>query len=704
MLFANNIFQLDGHRYRLLTIGQGSDEAWCIDIDAPTAWPVAIDHGDIRNLSKLPEDPPLYAEATPARRERCDRAYPRLMRLLDAAGDSLFYPSSRNQAIKDHAKREGCAERTLHKDLRRYWTRGQNKMALLPDYQNSGRSSTEGLTSGRGRPSKSGIDTYQLCTSDLANFRSVIESRYLKDQRVTMVDAYMTLLEKHYFFSDGNQVTHINPIGERPSQKQLSHFVKKAYNIETRLRGRLGDKDFERDHRKKLGTVLEDCLGVGHYYEIDSTIGDIYLVSSKDVRAIIGKPTIYLIVDRKSRLIVGFYFGLENASWVGAMQAVLSISEDKRRLCQRYGVEYNESDWPAHQVFPSAFLADRGDMISQSSNSIVEGVHSTIANLPSKRPDHKPLVECGFRQAHNQLRTVAPAYDPPSNATKRRGKRYDKDACLTVNDFGNLMLNAIVHHNRRAISGYELTPNELIDGVDPNPIDLWNHGVATRAGQLRTYEHSFVRRSLLAKGQAVVTAEGISFNNLYYTCSTAIDQKWFENARQRRFVVDVLSDPRLVDEIYVRHPTSKDPHVVAKLTVRSTEYNGMSFAEVAYFTKLKAAVHAQSAEARLHSSYNFRKVTKPTVEAAKKQLKAIGTVSRTYRRADTKESRHIERIDERRDTARLSDSQPGTEFSQSPDNVVPLAKTKMDQADPTATRIAQIRRKMMAELNPGTEN
>lgn len=703
MLFANNIFQLDGHRYRLLSISSGG-EAWCIDIDAPTAWPVAIDHGDIRNLSKLPENPPLYAEATPARRERCELAYARLMRLLDTAGDSLFYASSRNQAIQDHAKSEGCAERTLHKDLRRYWARGQNKMALLPDYQNSGRPCTQGFTSGRGRPMASGVATFQLSTNDLDNFRSVIESSYLKDQRVTMVDAYMTLLEKHYCFSDGNQVTHINPSGERPSLRQLSYFAKKTYDIETRLRGRLGDKDFERDHRKKLGTVLEDCLGVGHYYEIDSTIGDIYLVSSKDVRVIIGKPTIYLIVDRKSRLIVGFYFGLENASWVGAMQAVLSISEDKRQLCQHYGVEYKESDWPAHQVFPSTFLADRGDMISQSSNSIVEGVHSTIANLPSKRPDHKPLVECGFRQAHNQLRTVAPAYDPPSNATKRRGKRYDKDACLTVNDFGNLMLNAIVHHNRRAISGYELTPNELIDGVDPNPIDLWNHGVATRAGQLRTYEYWFVRRSLLAKGRAMVTAEGIFFNGLYYTCSTAIARKWFENARRQRFVVDVLSDPRLVNEIYVRHPTSKQPHVIANLTARSNEYAGMSFAEVAYFTKLKADVHAQSAEARLHNSYSFRKVTKPTVEAAKKQLKAIGAVSRTYRRADTKDSRLIERTEERRDTARLSDSQPSTELSQPPDNVVPLAKTKVDQADLTATRLAQLRRKMMADLNPGTEN
>src|SRR5690606_24251979 len=84
--------------------------------------------------------------------------------------------------------------------------------------------------------------------------------------------------------------------------------------------------------------VRSDCLGVGHYYEIDATIADIYLVSSEDVNKIIGKPTLYLIIDRKSRLIVGFYFGLENASWNGAMQAILCISENKRGLCARYGV------------------------------------------------------------------------------------------------------------------------------------------------------------------------------------------------------------------------------------------------------------------------------------------------------------------------------------------------------------------------------
>ena len=78
------------------------------------------------------------------------------------------------------------------------------------------------------------------------------------------------------------------------------------------LRSRLGDSDYERDHRKVLGTVLNDCLGVGHLYEIDATIADVYLVSSEDPSKIVGKPTLYLIIDRKSRLIVGFYFGLEN--------------------------------------------------------------------------------------------------------------------------------------------------------------------------------------------------------------------------------------------------------------------------------------------------------------------------------------------------------------------------------------------------------
>jgi len=102
-----------------------------------------------------------------------------------------------------------------------------------------------------------------------------------------------------------------------------------------------------------MGPVGADCGDVDHYYEIDATIADLFVVSEPDRKKIIGKPTLHLIIDRKFRLIFGSYYGLENASWTVLMQATFTIAMDYCKLYERYGVKYYPEDWPAHMVFPT---------------------------------------------------------------------------------------------------------------------------------------------------------------------------------------------------------------------------------------------------------------------------------------------------------------------------------------------------------------
>jgi hypothetical protein len=365
------------------------------------------------------------------------------------------------------------------------------------------------------------------------------------------------------------------------------------------------------------------------------------------------------VTDRKSNLIVGTYFGLENASWTGARQAIYSIAEDKRALCERYGVAYDPADWPAHQVFPKEFIGDRGEMISSMSNKVADGLEITVTNPPAQRPDWKSVVECGFRQIHCQIRPIAPAYDPPSNAMRRRGKHYQHDACLTLTDFGKIVLEAVIAHNRREMPGYALSNRELLDGVSPSPLALWEHGIRTRAGLLTRYDAARVRFALLPEAQAVVSERGIEFKGGFYSCPQAISEKWFERARVARFRVEVSYDPRLADAIYV-HPRGEKAGgpLVATLTERSREYRGLSFDEVAYLERLRAEMVRQTEHSRLENSISLRDATKPTIEAAKKRLKGSSRKSRTARRADTVPARSIERAAERKMLAKIEGSGP----------------------------------------------
>ncbi len=664
MLFRNDVFELDGIRMRLLEADIPGDAAWSISLDSPVAWPVCLSYRQVADLRSATVEEVSHKEHSQACLLKLNEAWTRLEPFLNQHGANLYDPRMRSLLVTEYAQAQRCSPVTLRKDLRRFWQRGQNKFALMPDYDKSGRRQDDAtdenteITSGRGRKPSNGQPVFQLKQTDIQYMQQVVEGVYLKDNRVTVVDAYTELVERHYRYEDGNQQLYARPPGDRPSVRQFRRFLRKHYNIEVILRGRKGNSDFEREDRKVVGTVLADCSGVGHYYEIDSTIADIYLVSSQDRTKIIGKPTLYLIIDRKSRLIVGFYFGLENASWIAALQAILSISEDKRALCERYGVKYSPEDWPAHQVFPQEFLADRGDMISHASTNIAEGLQSIVTNVPGKRPDWKPLVECGFRLIHHTLRPVTPAYDPPSNATRRRGEHYEKDACMTVTDFGNEILNAIIQHNRREILDYELTPTELLAGVRPSPIELWKYEIASRAGLLTRFPEERVRFALLRKDTATVTERGVEFRGCFYSFPQAIAQKWFETARKSRFRVTVSYDPRLVDQIYVHALDGRNAPHLATVTDRSQKYLGLSFEEVHYYEMLRKMIRQESEHERLQNTLDFRQKVKPAVDSAKKRLEAGGKTSRSARRADTKPARHEERSLERQEQARIQKVAP----------------------------------------------
>lgn len=656
MLFRNDIFLHDGQRHRLLHAAQATDTAWALNLEDGSSWPVVIQHSSIRDLDALPLMPSASENA-----QKLNSPSPAMLRARDLAIELLGNLPERVPEIFDSTKRgalvaarsveAGCSRKTIYKHLRKWWAGGQTPAALLGMFHECGR--TGGAkTCGRGARSRHGHGTHQLSDEDLGLFKKLIEQHYLKDSRTSISSTYQLLLEQHYTVSDGNSREWVRPHGERPSLRQFEYFLRTAYPLEMRLRKREGDKDFERDHRSVLGTVLADCAGVGHYYEADATIADVYLVAEGNINQIVGKPTIYLIMDRKSRLIVGWYVGLENPSYMCAVQAMLSISQDKREICKRYGVSYDALDWPAHQVFPKEVLGDRGELFNKASTQLASEMDVKVTNVPSKRGDWKPVVECGFKQTRMTLQDGTPGFDPPENAKRRQGKKYEKDACLTLKEFSAIILLAIIKHNRQPMKAYELSVSELGNGVQPIPIDLWRHDIVERAGLLPRYEEETVRMALLPRAEATVSQFGIEFKGCYYSCSEAVARGWFVSGRKVRSKVLVSYDGRLVDTLYVHSPDKRGEVYTCSLTSRSYKYRGYSFGEVVAMEKLRARMSPDIEQGRIQVTADFHGAVGPIIAGAKKRLKTESTkASRTARKADIKEARQAELRTERQSTA-----------------------------------------------------
>jgi len=662
------------NRFRIVHLDYANNDVWLFNLTGancvPRLYPLDTVEAALvsREMSLVTNSGPApIPKPSPAATAARDAAFSKIKPLTETS--DILIPEKRNSLINGRARELGCSARTLIRLLRQWWAGGQTKDALLPRFH--ARGGTAGTTGNRGRPpiyEERGI--YQMQAADKVHIEEILKARYLKSEAITLAACHLEMLIAEYWYVDSEGVERLKLDGDAPSIQQFRRVAKQLFPAEAVLRARKGDAEYELNHRAKLGSLQVETYTVGDCYEIDSTIADVFLVSSKNRGAIIGKPTLYLVVDRKSWLMVGFYIGLENSSWSAAMQAILSISEDKEALCQRHGIRYDPADWPAHMVFPKTFVADRGpEMQGESSAQIADGLNVTILNLPSKRADRKPHVECGFKLIHQPIRSEVPGYEPPANVAKRQGKHYERDACLTLEEFTKIILASIIRFNRIPRDGYVLSAEQVLDGFQPNPVDIWNAEIRRRAGALSRYSEERVRFSLLPKDEASVTRDGICLNDCYYSCPEAQARGWFDIAARSAFKVAVSYDKRLVDNIYIHDDRNPGGFFTATLLDKCADYRGLSVTEVAAIEFRREQIRKKGVPTTRQETFELHKVVKPMATTALGETRVASKgKSRSARKKDIVEDRAEELRSERQRKPLIPSVTPRAQ----PAEVIPL--------------------------------
>lgn len=687
LLLKNDVFDgIDGCTYRVISPSRVPNCGWVINLSQAHQWPVERDFGVLRNhkasagqrqTHTLPEFA-FYSEKARARaREAYDAIKPLLFNPDGSENREIFDDTTRSRLVRARADELGISKTTLYGYLNKWWTLGQSRYALLPGSALNGKKQAAG-TVGRGRtPEDSRYAIFQMGPDDIKWAKDIIRRQYIKREHTSLENIHNDLLKERYSSVDGNGSSFLLPEGERPSIYQFRHVLKKHFTPEQVRRGKKGDKNFDRENKPMVGSALEECAGVGHIYEIDATILDVFLVSIANRAHIIGKPTLYLIYDRKSRLCVGFYIGLENASWTGAMLAILSIAADKRALCNKYGIPYDPADWPADGIFPAKFLGDRGEMASRNSDRICEGMESTISNTQALLPIGKGLVECGFMKTHADIKDVAPGYEPPMNAIKRRAKKYHLDAALTLDECASLILSAIIKHNKYVMDDYPLSPDYVLAGCTASPKAIWEHDIVSNSGSVSRYTYDYLHRQLLPQGEATVTQDGIRFRNCFYYCANETVRQWVIQAGMgASFKVRCSYDLRLIDNIIVYGLDGSS--FTCSLTGDSKRYIGYSFAEVGYIEKRKRLANKDQESAKAQAKADHRAHSKAVsghaVKSTRQSVKAANLGTRSARRKDTAPAREAEKKARRQDETRLPSVDNGS-------NVIPMHSPRTTAVD-----------------------
>jgi putative transposase len=302
--------------------------------------------GELYTPPYLPENPqdPKYMLRRDEYFKRRDAAWELIEPLIETYGRRLLNKWERGKIVREHARKNGRRVATICVLLRRYCQRGMTKDALLPAWQNCGHVLLR-VDHGakRGRPPNEGNPIGRNVTEeDRKIFRDGIDEFIVHGGKKPTA-AWQLIKEKYYKtgthrLKDGTESPTLRPADTIPTPRQFEYYYYKNRNRGVEIICSQGETAFNLNNRPLDGNPDMLATRPGAVYQIDATIGDIYLVSHLD-RTIIGRPVIYIVIDMFSRLITGLAVTLEGPNWAGARLALECALLNKIEFCQRYGIE-----------------------------------------------------------------------------------------------------------------------------------------------------------------------------------------------------------------------------------------------------------------------------------------------------------------------------------------------------------------------------
>lgn len=567
-LTANQVIldRTDHSSFRVLWISPDREEAYWISLaknsQVPKTFPVSIiEEGIQSGRYVIVMDSSIKTDLHPsdnAIRHR-DQAWALISEIVSQE-PAIYRLHERSNLLKECSAQTGIAIPYIYKVLAKYWKGGMVPNALLPSYGKCGTASDpySGKGERRGRKKTAGAEGKVLTQEDIQHFTDAIMTWYMKKDKLSLDATFQNMLDHYYVIEDdqGNPVR-LDP-DLVPSRAQFLYWHRKNKDTLKELKHRDGKKNYPLNSRASIEKTETFLSGPCASSQIDATIADIFLVSQTDRTNIIGRPTMYFLMDSFTRMVLGMHITLDTPSWKSATMCILNSMEDKVEFCAKYGIQITESDWPCHHI-PSVLVGDRGEMESVSADLLVNQLGMRIENTPPYRGDLKGIIESRFHTINVNMAHL------PGKMGKDYRERCTEDyrlgARLTLNEFIAIIINLVLfYNNSHWMKQYGTTIQMQQMGIMPIPLELWNFGMKYLSGAQRTLPRATVRYTLLPGDKASITSNGILFNGLLYGCEQGFQEHWFDSARvSGRESITVSYDPRDATFIYFKPSPESAP-------------------------------------------------------------------------------------------------------------------------------------------------
>lgn len=283
--------------------------------------------------------------------------------------------------------------------------------------------------------------------------------------------------------------------------------------------------------------------------EIDHTPLDLFIVDEKTWLPH-GRPTLTVIIDHYSRMLLGYHLSFDNPSTAAVMGALRHAILPKRPIKETLTGLTVEHPWPCYGR-PDVMVVDNGlEFHGRDLESVCFDLDIRIQYCPKHQPRFKGVVE-------RYLKTINYffAHQLPGTSFARFHLRGDYDplkcAMLTLAEFQHVF-------EKWVVDIYSQTEHR---GLGMTPWARWHEGVARREPELPDALRSLQRRIGLVTERSL-RADGIAVEGIRYNGAS------LEPIVRKHGIgiqVRVLYDPEDLGEIQVWGPDDQEPVTVLAL-------------------------------------------------------------------------------------------------------------------------------------------
>lgn len=538
-------------------------------------------------------------------------------------------------------------ERKIKRALHDWWLKGQSLGALNPDYgKNIGMREWQNKP---GRKNQHNSDEGTSINNELRDkFDIYIKKYVLKENGDSLKTAYQIFL--YDFLKENPDVNCSNA----PSFYQFRFFYRQKYNIRDKSKALNNTIIYNKDIRPIIGSSQDIALGAGSIYQIDSTLADVELVSELDSSRSVGRPTLYIVRDVFSSMIVGLSVSLDPAMYKTAADALYVSIINKVKYCKSFGIEIKESDWPA-QGIPACILADNGELSGKQIEIFARSHNVRIDITAPYRADQKGIVEETFNVLQNSIKSIMTSVPNKQKLHKAGYKETRHLATLNIKEYTKMLILGVIsvntHTHKNIPAGFD--PN-----IAPNTLNLWNWSIKNNLSQIRYVEDEMLLRlMLLPRFDYTISQNGINVSSIYYFCEEAANTGMFDRSikEERPKDMQIAIDPANISNAWLFPNPMKQPfyYLKCRLAPKSQYLSGMTMYEAKkYISDLSRSINQSEKESDFIRG-EIRKKQEEIAEAAKKnKVKSKDSISKQIK--SIKQNREQERIIQEANSPRIN--------------------------------------------------